>query len=84
MNVLSHFGLLRGDNSRNIELPDLHHIKLENEGFSDALVLIVLLFNGKTNQEGRLEMVGCLRAENWQCCAWNALAFYFFDRSVGA
>jgi hypothetical protein len=81
MAALSHFGLLRGENTRGIQLPDLQFLSLDDrEGPSICDVMVVLLFNGKTNQEGRTQYMGAMRNKDWRCCPMGALAMWLFYR----
>lgn len=47
------FHLLRGDNIRSCELPDLFVLELEGEGYITCHALIMLTRQGKTNKDGR-------------------------------
>jgi hypothetical protein len=81
MSALSHFGLLRGENTRGIQLPDLQFLSLdEQEGPSLCDVMVILLLNGKTNQEGRTQYMGAMRNKDWRCCPMGALAMWLFYR----
>ena len=51
--LLSNFAILRGENARAMELPDMHSISLSNEGPSDCHALVLVLRQGKTNQFNR-------------------------------
>ncbi|KAG1512971.1 hypothetical protein G6F53_004786 [Rhizopus delemar] len=57
--LLSHFCLLRGESARGAEFPDLQTINLEGEGPSQQAcpALILVMKNGKTNKNGRLELL---------------------------
>ena len=82
MAMVSHYGLLRGENVRGMQLPDVHSLTLENEGPTRCEALVILLLNGKTNQEGRTEFMGAIRNKSWEACPIGALALYLFYRSV--
>ena len=60
-------------------------IDLENESpkpDEPVLCMIMTMRQGKTNQHGKLEYMGCLRNIDPVICPLSALAFYFF--SAGA
>ncbi|KAE8225065.1 hypothetical protein CF319_g2131 [Tilletia indica] len=78
--LISHFALLRGENARNLELADLHHLQLEGEGPSSCFAVVLLLANGKTNQAGRVEYGSFLRNRDVFVCPVGALALYLFSR----
>lgn len=81
--MISHYGLLRGESTRAIQLADMQMYDLENtEGPTSCDALLILLLNGKTNQEGRNEYMGAIRNRNWDICPLGALAMYFFYRYV--
>jgi len=40
----------------------------------------MIMYQGKTNQFGRIEYSGTLRHRNPKICAVGAIALYFFDR----
>lgn len=78
--ILSHLLLARGEARRFAELPDLQLLMLDNEGPSLCPVLLYIMSNGKTNQNGRIEYTGLLRNKDVSICGMSALAFYFFYR----
>lgn len=78
--LLQHYGLLRGESLRTMEFPDLQGMLLENEGVTRCYALVMILKQGKTNQEGRLEFSACLRNKNVRICPQMMLSFYFFYR----
>lgn len=78
--LLSHFCLLRGENARQAELPDLQTVMLDREGPSQCPALVLLLRQGKTNQFGRIEVSACLRNSNVEIYPFMALGCYFFWR----
>ncbi|POM71737.1 Hypothetical protein PHPALM_11653 [Phytophthora palmivora] len=77
---LCHSCLLRGESARNLELPDLVSVVLENEGFTECRALVMVMGQGKTNQYGRREFGSCIRHTNVEVCPIGALALYFFFR----
>lgn len=56
-----HYGLLRSESLRMMEFPDLQSMLLENEGIAPCYALVMVLKQGETNQERRLEFAACLR-----------------------
>ncbi|ETP08742.1 hypothetical protein F441_15343 [Phytophthora nicotianae CJ01A1] len=80
--LLSHYALMRGESVRMLELADLHSIPLENEGYNPcrALVMVMVMGQGKTNQVGRVEVGACMRHKNVRVCGHGMLAIYLFWR----
>lgn len=78
--LLSHYALMRGESARRMELPDLHSIQLENEGYTSCRALVMVMRQGKTNQVGRIEVGACLRNKSAQICPHGLLGFYLFWR----
>ncbi|POM69649.1 Hypothetical protein PHPALM_14048 [Phytophthora palmivora] len=54
-NFLCHSCLLSGKSARNLELPDLFSVVLEDEGFTECRELVMIMGQGKTNQYRRRE-----------------------------
>ena len=79
--LLSHFCLLRGESARGAEFPDLQTINLEGEGPSQQAcpALILVMKNGKTNKNGRLEVSACMRNVDYKICPFMMLGLYFFQ-----
>ncbi|KAE8266440.1 hypothetical protein A4X09_0g5909 [Tilletia walkeri] len=77
---LCHFALLRGDNCRALEFPDLHHLELRDEGFTPCFAVVLILRQGKTNKFGHLEFGSFIRAADVELCPVGALALYLFSR----
>jgi hypothetical protein len=77
---LSHYAILRGESARAMELPDMHCVRLENEGFGDCYALVLVMRQGKMNQFGKIELSACLRNRDVAICPWGAVGFYFFWR----
>lgn len=83
MAAVSHYGVLRGESVRGIQLADLQHLPLdEREGPTPCDILVILLYNGKTNQEGKAHAMGAMRNRRWDLCALGALGFWLFYRQV--
>lgn len=54
MAAACHYGLLRGQDCRGMQLPDVQYLSLEKrEGPTECDVMVVLLLDGKTNQDGK-------------------------------
>ncbi|EGZ05285.1 hypothetical protein PHYSODRAFT_348623 [Phytophthora sojae] len=49
--LVSHFGSLRGENARNLELADMFSQVLDGEGFQTCIALVILIQHGKTNTD---------------------------------
>lgn len=85
MAALSHYGVLRGENARGIQLADLQHLPLdEREGPTPCDILVILLFNGKTNKEGKAHAMGAMRNKRWDLYPLSALGFWLFYRYAQA
>jgi hypothetical protein len=80
MFTLSHYGLMRGQNVRGMELPDLFSLPLEGEGPTDCIAVVSSMRNGKTNAFGKLEYGAMIRAKNVEACGISTLGFYLFER----
>jgi hypothetical protein len=81
MAALSHYGILRGESTRGIQLPDLQQLPLdEHEGPTPCDILVVLLYSGKTNQEGKTQVMGAMRNKRWDLCPLGALGLWLFYR----
>lgn len=78
--LVSHYGLLRGENVRDLELADMFSQLLDNEGFQQCTALVLLIQHGKTNTYGKLQHVGFMRNKDVHVCPVGAVALYFFER----
>lgn len=78
--LLAHFGLLRGDNIRRMELCDLQSQILNNEGFSECAAVSIVMGSGKTNRYGRKEIAAFLRNKDVRLCPVGGLAIYMLHR----
>ena len=81
--LLGHATVTRGESRREAQLADLVLIDLENEGpkpNESAPCLIMTMRQGKQNQHGKVEYMGCIRNVDPVLCPLSALAFYFFNR----
>ena len=78
MFLLPHFTLCRGENVRQLQLPDLFYLKLDREGYSVCHALVAVMSQGKRNQYGRKEVGSFVRNKDVALCPLGALALYFF------
>lgn len=78
---LSHYGLLRGKNVRELELADMLAQPFDGEGFSECIALVLLIHHGKTNQNEKLQHVGYMRNKDVRVCPVGVVAVYLFERS---
>jgi hypothetical protein len=81
--LLGHATVTRGESRREVQLADLVLIDLQNEGpkpNESAPCLIMTMRQGKQNQHGKVEYMGCIRNVDPVLCPLSALAFYFFCR----
>jgi hypothetical protein len=63
MFLLSHYGLMRGQNARDLEFADLQLHEMLNSGPQKAYALYAVLSNGKTNQVNRTEYAAMTRCD---------------------
>ena len=66
--LMMHFGILRGEPIRMMQLPDLFSIPLVNEGPNDCRSMVMLMNQGKTNQFSCREFAACIRAKDVSIC----------------
>ncbi|KAF2195062.1 hypothetical protein K469DRAFT_756985 [Zopfia rhizophila CBS 207.26] len=81
--LLGHATVTRGESRRDVQLADLVLIELENEGpkpNESAPCMVMLMRQGKQNQHGKVEYMGCMQNSDLILCSLSALAFYFFYR----
>jgi len=72
---LSHYAILRGESARAMELPELHCVRLENEGYGDCYALVLVMRQGKTNRDFCLfTKQGSRGLPNGSCCFLFLLA----------
>ncbi|KAF2186420.1 hypothetical protein K469DRAFT_455732, partial [Zopfia rhizophila CBS 207.26] len=79
--LLGHATVTQGESRRDVQLADLVLIKLENEGPKPnelAPCMVMLMRQGKQNQHGKVEYMGCMRNSDLILCPLSALAFCFF------
>lgn len=72
--------ILRGESMRELELPDLFTMLLENEGSKPCYAFVMIMRQGKTNQFNKLEYGSSMRNKNVKICSHGALALMFFGR----
>ncbi len=75
-----HSMLLRGENRLAAELLDFFSLELPNEGPTPCHAMIMIMDNGKMNQQGRIEYAGVIRHRNPLLCTMGHTAFYLFYR----
>ena len=56
--LLSEQGLVRGENIRDLELPDFFSVEYDDEGPSICTAMVILKGRGKTNQFGKPSFSG--------------------------
>ncbi|OWZ17641.1 hypothetical protein PHMEG_0008395 [Phytophthora megakarya] len=78
--LVSHYGLLRGENIRDLELADMFSQELDREMYLTCIALVLLIQHGKTNTFGKLQHVGFIRNKDVHLCPVGAVAFYLFER----
>jgi hypothetical protein len=77
--LLSHSMLLRGEDVRGLQLPDMFTIQM-NEGPTPCWPMILMKSQGKTNQFGHIEYMGVMRHKEPLLCTISQVAFYLFYR----
>ena len=78
--LIRHYTLLRGDNTRIMDLPDLITIELQKEGPTPCHLLVLTCSKSKTNQFGKVEYAAAMRNKDVYMCPLSGLAFYLFYR----
>lgn len=83
MAAACHYRLLRGQDCRGMQLPDVQYVSLGmREGPTPCDVMVVLLFDGKTNKDGKAQYMAAMRNKRWDLCALSAFGFWLFNRWV--
>jgi len=80
---LGHATVTRGESRRDVLLADLIVIDLENDGprpEDSAPYMTMTMRQGKQNQHGEIEYMGCIRNIEPLVSPLSALAFYLFYR----
>ncbi|KAK1936712.1 hypothetical protein P3T76_010147 [Phytophthora citrophthora] len=77
--LLSHFGLLRGENIRDLEFADMFSQNLDGKGYQSCIALVILVQHGKTITFGKLQHVGYMRNKDIHICPVGAAAMSFFQ-----
>ncbi|OWZ09796.1 LOW QUALITY PROTEIN: hypothetical protein PHMEG_00017445 [Phytophthora megakarya] len=72
--LVSHYGLLRGENIRDLGLADMFSQELDREEYQTCTAL-----HGKTNTFGKLQHVGFIRNKDVHLCPVGAVAFHLFE-----
>ena len=75
--LVSHFGLLRGENVRDLELADMFSQELDKEGFQTCTALVLLIKHGKTNTFGKMQHMGFMRNKNVNLCSRRSCGIVF-------
>jgi len=81
--LFAHYFLLRGESIRKAELTDFQTINLDNESVNADIkcpALVMVLRQGKTNKNNRMELAGCMRNTRVEICPIMAMGLYFFWR----
>jgi hypothetical protein len=78
--LLSEQGLLRGENIRDAEFPDLFTVEMESEGPTSCIALGLVKGRGKINQFGKPLFSGYYRHADVRICAVSAVALFLFYR----
>lgn len=79
--ALSHYGILSGEDARGIQLPDIQHLPMNHrEGPTVCDIMVILLMEGKSNQEGKTQYCGAMRNKDWEACPLGAMAMWLFYR----
>lgn len=83
MAAACHSGLLRGQDCRGMQLPDVQYLSLGKlEGPTPCDVMVVLIFDGKTNKDGKAQYMAAMRHKRWDLCSLSSFGFWFFNRWV--
>jgi hypothetical protein len=78
--LLSENGLLRGENVRDLQLPDFFCVEMDDEGPTDCNAMVIVKDRGKTNQYGKALFSGFYRHSDVSLCAVSTTGFYLFLR----
>ncbi|CEP13751.1 hypothetical protein [Parasitella parasitica] len=78
--LLNHMMMLRGEVSRFIDLKHCFSLEFKDEGPTRCPVFVMMIVNGKTNQEHKKLYSGVIRHKEVNACAFGALGFYLFQR----
>jgi len=76
--LLSEQGLVRGENIRDLELPDFFSVDYDDEGPSICTAMVILKGRRKTNQFGKPLFFGYYCHTNIRLCAVSTTAFFLF------
>ena len=78
--LFNHMLLLRGEDTRMLELADILTIDFKDEGPTECPALVLQFDGGKTNKNHANQYVAAIRHKNVRTCAISAMAMYFFMR----
>ncbi|GAA5945162.1 hypothetical protein JCM1841_005509 [Sporobolomyces salmonicolor] len=76
----AHYALLHSNDVLPIEFADVFPVDLPNKGPSPCFATVVLIDNGKTNQNGRVKYGTFIFNSDPEICSVGALAVYLFLR----
>jgi hypothetical protein len=76
--LLSAQGLCRGENVRDLELPEFFCIEMDDEGPAHCLSFVIIKVRGKTNQYGKPLFSGYYQHADFTRCSISAMAFCLF------
>ncbi|KAG2206148.1 hypothetical protein INT47_003797 [Mucor saturninus] len=79
--LFPHYFWLRGESIRNAELTDFQTINLNSENAQPNIkrpALVVILGQGKTNKNNRLELTGCIRSTQVEIYPILIFGLYLF------
>jgi hypothetical protein len=79
--LLGYATVTRGESRRDVQLADLMLLELENKGpkpNESVPCMIMTMRQGKQNQHGKVEYMGCIRNTDPVLCPLSTLALYFF------
>jgi hypothetical protein len=76
--LLSEQGLVRGENIRDLELPDFFSVEYDDEGPSICTAMVIRKGHGKTNKFGKPLFSGYYHHTNVRLCAVSTTPFFLF------
>ena len=78
--LLSEQGLCRGENIRDLELPDFFSVEMDNEGPTECHAMSIIKGRGKTNEYGKTLFSGYYRHADVTLCSISSVAIFLFLR----
>jgi hypothetical protein len=79
--LLSEQGLIRGENVRDLELPDFFSVIFENKGPTECNAMVIIKGRGKTNQYGKPLFLGITDTRMLLCVLYHQQLFFTFKVS---